>query len=120
MVSAYGKALQALWSGVCDVYVKKFRINETNGRNEAVETLVLEKQPCRLSFSSVSSTSENSDAAQVLQTVKLFLAKDVEIPPGAKLVVTQNGKTAAYAKAGEPAVYSRHQEIALELFKGWA
>lgn len=119
MVSAYENALHSLWSGVCNVYVRQSIVNETNGRNEPAEVLVHENVPCRLSHSSVSSTSENSSAAQVLQTVKLFLPKDIAIQPGSKLTITQNGKTENYVKSGQPAVYSRHQEITLELFKGW-
>lgn len=120
MVNGYRNALMRLWDGSCDVFVRETVINEANGRNEPVETCVLRGVPCRLSFSSVSATSENSEAALIQQVVKLFLAKDVEIPPGSKVVVTQEGKTEAYVKSGEPAVYRYHQEIILERFKEWA
>lgn len=116
----YRNALEKLWDGRCDAYVRETDINPKNGRDEATEVLKLRNQPCRLSFSKVSSTSENSGAALVQQTVKLFIAKDVEIPSGSKLVITQEGKTEAYQMSGKPAVYSCHQEIMLELFKEWA
>lgn len=120
MVSSYQSALQKLWDGLCDVYVRETKVNEANGRDEPVVVPVLQNVRCRLSFSSITSTSENSEAALIQQVVKLFLAKDVEIPPGSKIVVTQEGKTEAYVKSGEPAVYRYHQEIVLERFKEWA
>ena len=120
MVSVYQKALEKLWKGSCSVYIRELHVNPDNGRDEAVEVLLHENTPCRLSFSSISSTGQNERAATVQQATKLFLAKDIEIPPGSKLVVTQEGKTTAYAKSGSPAVYRYHQEIMLERFKEYA
>lgn len=84
------------------------------------ERLVLENQPCRVSFGSLSAASENSDAAAVKQSVKLFISPDVSVKSGSKITVTQNGVTTEYAASGVPAVYPTHQEIMLELFRGWA
>lgn len=120
-MSSYQKALQRLWTGLCSVYVyNRDFVNPANGRNEPKEVPLHQDVPCRLSFRSIPSTSEDNDAALIQQSVKLFLAKDIEIPPGAKLIVTQEGTTAAYAKSGKAAVYRYHQEIQLELFKEWA
>lgn len=116
----YRNALKKLWDGLCDVYVRETVINPKNGRNETVEVLKLQNQPCRLSFSTISSTSENSGASLIQQTTKLFIDKNVEIPPGSKLAITQEGKTIAYQMSGKSAIYSCHQEIMLELFKEWA
>lgn len=121
MVNSYQKALQKLWTGVCDVYVyDRDYINPANGRNEAKEVLKQQGVPCRLSFKAIPSTTDDNEAALVKQSVKLFFSKEVTIPPGAKLVVTQEGTTAAYAKSGRAAVYRYHQEIQLELFKEYA
>ena len=54
------------------------------------------------------------------QSLKLFLDKSVVIPPGSKIVVTQEGQTNAYAQSGPPAVYSVHQEIMLVPFERYA
>lgn len=115
-----GDALKKLWDGRCDVYVKEMTVNPANGRDEPTEVPKFKNEPCRISFSSVSSTSENNNAELVQQTTKLFIAKEVEIPPGSKLIITQKGKTEAYQRSGKPAVYSCHQEITIELFEGWA
>ena len=59
-------------------------------------------------------------AASVTQGLKLFLAPEIRVKPGSKVIVTQNGITGAYSASGEPAVYSTHQEIVLELSGRWA
>ena len=54
------------------------------------------------------------------QIVKLIISPDVNINPGSKIIVTNNGKITEYKNSGVPATYSNHQEIMLELFDGWA
>lgn len=120
MVNGYKNALRRFWGGLCDVYIRETQVNPANGRDEPMVVLLHQGVPCRLSYQSIAETGETDGAATVRQTTKLFLSKDVEIPPGSKLIVTQNGKTVAYSRTGEPAVYSYHQEIMLKLFEGWA
>ena len=120
VIKSYQGALTRLWDGVCDIYVIETVRNEENGRDEPAEVLKASAQPCRLSFSSVSSTSTQDSAPVIQQTVKLFISKTVDIPAGSKIVVTQEGKTAAYQRSGEPATYSTHQEIVLVPFTEYA
>ena len=82
--------------------------------------VVIENQPCRLSFKTAPSTSDNGAVAETAQTVKLFLAPELQVKEGSKITVTQNGVTTDYKRSGAPAAYPTHQEIQLELFKGWA
>ncbi len=120
VIKGYKDALASLWDGVCDIYAIETTRNTDNGRDEPAEVLKTSSEPCRLSFSSVASTSEQDGAPVIQQTVKLFIAKDADIPAGSKIVVTQEGKTTAYKRSGEPAIYSNHQEIVLEPFKEYA
>ena len=60
------------------------------------------------------------EAAQVAQSVVLYIDPSVDIPEGSKIIVTQNGMTRDYERSGKSAVYSCHQEVPLELFKEWA
>jgi len=113
------KALEKLWKGICTIVIRQETQNPTNKRIEFNEVPVYENQPCKLSFETIT-TTENNNTALVTQGAKLFIAPEVDIPPGSKIIVTQNGKTAEYEKSGEPAFYSNHQEIRLVLFKGWA
>lgn len=120
MVSVQRTALELLWKGICTITVRQGSQNLTTKRTEFSETMVYQNQPCKLSFTSITSTTENNDAAQVTQATKLFVAPEVNIPPGSKIVVTQNGITNEYEKSGKAAVFTNHQEVPLELFKGWA
>lgn len=113
------KFVESLYDGKCTVteYQKIKKENKSTGFQEVV---VLKDQPCRLSFKTISSTDPNESAAILTQTTKLFLAPEIKVKAGSKLTVTQNGVTTEYKCSGKPAVYHTHQEIILELFKGWA
>lgn len=82
-------------------------------RNEKV--VVLENQPCKLSFETITTAIQTEAAATISQAVKLFVSPDVTIKPGSMLTITQNGVTMEYTSSGVPAVYPTHQEIMLEL-----
>lgn len=113
-------AVKSLWSGVCTVTVRENETNEANGRTEAKEVDLCTNEPCRISFDTVQVTEPSNGAAQIKQTVTLFIDPAVSIPAGSKITVTQNGTTGVYEQSGKAAVYSVHKEIPLELFKGWA
>lgn len=122
MVNAQRAALQSLWRGICTVYVKSPdpTPDPATGRTRFTEQAVAVDVPCRLSFSNITETVPDSGASKVMQTVKLFLDPTVELPPGSKLAVTQNGVTTEYAQSGEPAIYTCHKEVPLKLFERWA
>jgi hypothetical protein len=113
------KAFESLYTGQCTVteYQEYIKPNKSTGHREVQ---VLEGQPCRLSFSNAKTTSPTETASQLVQTIKVFLAPEIRIAAGSKLTITQNGVTTEYKNSGEPAFYETHQEIMLELFKGWA
>ena len=120
MHEAYKKAVRSLWGGRATVTVRSGETDPTTGRSEPVENITLSDVPCRIAFDTVKSTTPREEAAAVAQTVTLFIDSGLDIPPGSRIRVTQNGVTADYERSGKPAVYSCHQEIPLELFKGWA
>lgn len=49
----------------------------------------------------------------VLLTVRLLLPSELVVRAGCIITVTQSGKTRTFEAAGEPAVYTNHQEIDL-------
>ena len=112
------KALEKGYIGTFTVteHQKVIRPNRTTGFSD-VDVII--NQPCRLSFSS-SPSATNGDVAEINQTVKLFFAPEIKVKEGSKITVTQNGVTTEYKQSGTPAYYATHQEILLELFKGWA
>lgn len=120
MVSVTRKAIESLYKGTCTIYEYQPVTNPITKITKHQEVPVLENQPCKLSFERVTSVNQTDTAGAVKQTIKLFLAPEIEVKPGSKIAVTQNGRTGNYKNSGEPAVLSSHQEIELILFKGWA
>lgn len=122
MVNAQRKALERLWKDRCTVY---HRVKVTDPKTKLTdfdEKSLLQDQPCKLSFETLNST-DGDHVATVAQSVKLFISPDVEIPAGCKIVVTRFNdleRTFTYSRSGEPGIFTNHQEIMLEPFKGYA
>lgn len=116
--AAHRKAVEFLYEGTCTVteYREYQKPNMATGHHEVQ---VLTGQPCRLSFGTVPAAEQTDTGAALQQTAKLFISPEVKIKPGSKITVVQNGMTADYCRSGLPAVYTTHQEITLELWKGW-
>lgn len=112
--------LRKLWVGSCTVISRVKKQDPVTKRTEFVEETIYEDEPCRLSYQTLTPTTDKNGVAEIVQVPKLFLSKELIIPPGSKIIVTQNGRTVEFSNSGQPAVYSNHQEIVLELFKGWA
>lgn len=113
------KAVESLYDGVCTIteYKKVKRENKSTGFGEFV---VRENEPCRMSYKSVNPTNQTDTAGVVTQSIVVYLSPDIEVKPGSKLTITQNGVTTEYKSSGKSAVYSTHQEISLDLFDGWS
>ena len=109
------KAKELMYIGLCTV-IEYRKVKNANKSTGFKEVTTLENEPCKLSFKSTSSATETQNAFVLTQSISLILSPDVVI----KVVVTQNGVTTVYKSSGEPEVYTTHQEIHLELFKGWA
>ena len=122
MVNVQRKALERLWKDRCTVY---HRVKVTDPKTKLTdfdEKPLLQDQPCKLSFETLNST-DGDHVATVAQSVKLFISPDVEIPAGCKIVVTRFNdleRTFTYSRSGEPGIFTNHQEIMLEPFKGYA
>lgn len=122
MVNAHRKALERLWKDRCSVFVKEKVTDPTAHLTDFEEMPLLQDQPCKLSFETVTSTGGDS-VATVTQNVKLFLSPDVNIPAGCKIVVKRFNdleREFTYSKSGEAGVFTNHQEIQLVPFKGYA
>ncbi len=114
------KAIESLYDATCTI-TEHQKVKKENKSTGFVESVVVENQPCRISFKTINSTtSTESGASALVSVVKLFIAPEINVKPGSKITVTQNNVTTEYQNSGEPAFYSTHQEIILELFKGWS
>ena len=113
------KAIERLYDDTCTVTVKR-EFEKDNGATGFREEVVFENEPCHLSFSSATSTKEGEVAATVSQVTQLFISPNVDIPPGSKIAVQHNGTTTDYTRSGKSDLYNSHQQIILELWKGWS
>ena len=114
------KAIESTYEGVVTIEEYQKVKDEVTKLTSSKVVVVLENQPCRLSFERLQVANQTEAGASVTQSVKLFLAPEVCIKAGSKITVTQAGKTTAYTYSGIPAIYDTHQEIRLELFQEWA
>ena len=106
------KAIESRYEGVCTITT-----NETvrvNGVTKTETTIYCEDEPCRISYQTVQPTADSDTLAKAYQEIRLFIAPEIEMPEGAKIEVTQHGKTSKYRRSGKPLVYTNHQEVLLE------
>lgn len=118
-------AVESLYSGTCTVTATTPTFDEITKQTTNTETTLFTNKPCRLSFISAPPSdklvsfshnlihSDTPRAHFVDQQIKLFIDPSLDIPPGSKISVTQNGLTQYFKSSGAPAVYSSHQEIEL-------
>ena len=114
------RAQEATYEGLCTIYEYRDVTDEKTKLSSEEEVAVIEDQPCKLSFEKLNSVVQTETAAVQAQGVKLFLAPEIVVSSNSKIVVTQNGVTNEYSASSIPAIYSTHQEITLESFRGWA
>lgn len=114
------KAIEATYFGTLTVTEMKKEKDAKSKLTKTEPVIVLEDQPCKLSFETLKAAAQTDAAAAVTQVTKLFASPDVTIKAGSKITVTQDGVTTDYTASGIPAVYATHQEIMLELFERWA
>lgn len=108
--------LSVLWIGRCTIYEYEDMTDPVTYQTTQKEVVVLEDEPCRLSYNREQATNIQSGAAVVSQSITLFIRPDLDIAPGSVIEITQHGRTTKYKGSGKPAIYTNHQEIVLELY----
>lgn len=119
-MNAVRNAIESLYKGVCTVHIWAEVVDPITHISSFKEVPLITDQKCKLSFEKQMATTNTVGPAVIAQTTKLFIAPELDIPVGSKITVTQEGRTLDYARSGEPAIYSNHQEILLEPFKRYA
>lgn len=109
--------LAKLWLGRCTIYEYQDVTHPNTYQTTQELVPILTNEPCRLSYNREQATNIQSGAAVVSQSITLFIRPDLTIKPGSVIEITQNGVTERYKGSGQPAVYSNHQEIILELYE---
>lgn len=109
-----------LFEGSMDVFEKRpFKDPHTKATVPGKEVKVLEDIPCRISFDSFPSSDSSTGLPTAERAVKLFCGPDIDVSPGSKIVVTQDGITETYSYSGTAAKYCSHTEINLKRWEGW-
>ncbi|HBE9316802.1 TPA: hypothetical protein KNH76_003343 [Clostridioides difficile] len=112
MMDKTRKAIEILYRDKCTIVEYQPVKDPVTKRTNNKEVVVLENQPCKLSYKNITST-EQGEVAKLTQTIKLFISPNISVKAGSKLII--NNKE--YVRSGESAIYPNHQEIILELFK---
>lgn len=120
MFEMHRKAIESQYRGKCSIYELMTVKDPETKISKKEPVLVNEDIPCKLSYESLSVAGVSNGAAQKAIAVKVFMAPEIEVKAGSKLVITQDGVTKEFAKSGEPGVFPSHQEIMLNLFERWA
>lgn len=119
------KAAEKLYTGTCSIYEYHKVFNEDGCSYTHKEVLVYEGLPCRISFSTRQSytglkgVEEGELGNKSKHFIKLFLSPDIDVLPGSKIVINQNGREFVYKNSTNPAVFESHQEILLGVFDKW-
>ena len=114
------KAIESMYDGTCTI-IERQKVKLPNKSTGFMDIVVLEDIPCRLSFKTITNTNQaETGVSAVVQVTKVFIAPEIKVKPGSKLTITQNDVTTEYKSSGQPAIYTTHQEIELELFERWA
>ena len=109
--------LSILWVGRATIYeYKSVKDTKTYQTKQELVT-VASNEKCRLSHSRESTVSIDGGAPYVTQSIVLFIRPDLTIKEGSVIEVTQNGVTNKYKRASKPAIYTNHQEVALDLYE---
>lgn len=112
--------IEQTYEDSCSVYEQMDVFDEKTKVKKGKRAAILEDEPCRLSFSRLEAGEKADPASAPSQTAKLFISPDIDIKTGCVLEIKHKGRTYEYERSGEPAVYSSHQEIVLQLRERWS
>ena len=120
-LSVARNALEMLYSDTCTVSEYRDVENAETCITSKQLVIVAENVPCRLSYKNKTIQAVGEGVApSVSSSPKLILAPEININAGSKIAVTRNGVTTVFKRSGEPARYTNHQEIMLELEEEYA
>lgn len=119
-MNARRRAIESLYKGVCTIIERQSVKDPITHVTSTKEVTVLVNQKCKLSYENIASANQTNAPAVIAQSTKLFLAPEIVVKAGSKIIVTQHGRTNEYSRSGEPAIHMDHQEVRLELFERWA
>jgi hypothetical protein len=109
--------IEKLYRGTLTIHEWTLVTDPETHISSEVETIAVADQPCLLSNMSIAPASSTEGVPSVAKNTKIFVAPDIPIKEGSKLVVTQDGITNTYERSGIPSVYPSHQEVSVNLME---
>ncbi|MFL8266613.1 hypothetical protein Q3326_11430, partial [Clostridioides difficile] len=80
------KAIEMLYRDKCTIVEYQPIKDPVTKRTNNKEVIVLENQPCKLSYKNITSTTDEK-VAKLVQTIKLFISPNINIKAGSKLII---------------------------------
>ena len=111
---AHRKATEMFYEHTCTIKEFQSVKDPVSKQTKKQEVIILENQPCRLSYETVKQANQTESNAAVQKIIKLFIAPEITIKEGSRIIVTHEGITDEFKHTGIPSVYNSHQEIVLE------
>lgn len=105
------RILEKTYDALCTI--SQSVTKKVNGETVIEDEVVLTHQPCALSQGSSKYAHQTETKADVSYVAKLFIAPEIKILPGSKIIVEQYGATYQLKQTGLPIKYPTHQEIML-------
>ena len=117
-ISMAQRAIESLYFDTATIIEYQEVIDSEDFSSNIQEVIAYENIPCKLSYDSTFPTDDANDGGDSLtQRTKIFISKELDIKPGSKVVITQDGVTTVYKNSGQPSRHRNHQEIKLELWE---
>lgn len=113
------RTIESMYDDICNI-IEHQKVRQPDGSSGFADVTVHENVPCKLSFQSDDATNETDSATRQTKVIEVFLAPEIKVKAGSKLVITHLGDTTEFKNTGVPSVYETHQEIILDIFKGWS
>lgn len=113
------KAIESRYESTCSVYVYGDVFDEATKQTRRERKLLIENQPCRLSYqtqafaSLVSSQSEG--VPSTYQSTKIFMAPELDIPENSEIEVNWQGRVLKFKRSSVPVIHHNHQEVMVEV-----
>lgn len=92
-------------------------VKKPSGETRLEHGLKYEDIPCRISRRGLATNGQTETKNNIMYEITLFIAPEIKIKQGDVIDVTGRGITRTYT-AGEPFVYSSHQEVSLQRKEG--
>ena len=109
--------IERMYRGILTIHEWTLVTDPDTHISSEVESIVVEDQPCLLSNTSTAPTTSAEGIPSATKVTKIFVAPDIIIKEGSKLVVTQDGVTNTYERSGIPSVYPTHQEVSVNVIE---